>query len=71
MRLLEGNRSHRPLPLEEPPAAGPCDPPANLSAPARHVWLALAPELVAKGLLAPRWSRWLTALHPPLCIILS
>ena len=55
LRLLEGRRAHRPLPVEAPATPGPCDPPEHLSAPAREVWLSLAPELEAKGLLAPRY----------------
>jgi P27 family predicted phage terminase small subunit len=53
LRLLEGNRGKRRVPAEVPPLPGPTDPPANLSAEARAVWLRLAPELVAKRLLAP------------------
>jgi P27 family predicted phage terminase small subunit len=55
LRILEGNRSHRPIPDEPHASSGPCDPPPHLSDGARDVWLALAPELEAKTLLAPRY----------------
>lgn len=55
LRVLEGSRAHRRLPRETPPTPGPCDPPPHLGADARAIWTSLAPELEAKGLLAPRY----------------
>ena len=55
LRVLEGRRAHRPIPVEVPATPGPVDPPEHLAEPSRTVWLALAPELEAKGLLAPRY----------------
>jgi P27 family predicted phage terminase small subunit len=55
LRLLEGNPGKRRIVPETPPERGPCDPPEHLVPAERDVWLRLAPELVAKGLLAPRY----------------
>ena len=58
LRVLEGDRgkSRRTKVRPEPaPAPGPCDPPAHLAPESRAVWECLAPELEAKGLLAPRY----------------
>jgi phage terminase small subunit len=55
LRLLQGNPGKRRIPPEAPPKAGPTGPPPGLSPPAAEVWLRLAPELVAKKLLAPRY----------------
>lgn len=55
LRVLEGNRAHRPLPDEPKATPGPCEPPEHLSDAARLVWDTLADELEVKGLLAPRY----------------
>jgi P27 family predicted phage terminase small subunit len=55
LRILEGNRSHRPLVAETPPAKGDCQPPEHLHSDSAAVWAQLAPELESKGLLAPRY----------------
>lgn len=55
LRILEGNPGKLRVPPEVPPAPGPCDAPAHISADARAIWEAFAPELEAKGLLAPRY----------------
>lgn len=56
LRVLEGNRAHRPVPKEDPPLPGPVDAPAHLSPESRAVWERLAPELEQKGLLRPRYT---------------
>lgn len=53
--MLEGNRAHRPVPKEVPPEPGDCSPPDHLPDAVKAFWTALAPELEAKGLLAPRY----------------
>lgn len=55
LRLLHGNPGKRAIPPETPPSPGPTRPPPGLSPPAAAVWERLAPELVAKKLLAPRY----------------
>lgn len=58
LRLLEGNRGHVKVPSNPEPVAlpGPCsEPPEHLNPEAQSVWRSLAPELEAKGLLAPRY----------------
>jgi P27 family predicted phage terminase small subunit len=55
LRLLTGNPARRPVPPEPSPEKGPTDPPEHLAGEARVVWHRLAPELVAKGLMAPRY----------------
>jgi P27 family predicted phage terminase small subunit len=55
LRILEGNRAHRPIVEETPPDQGDCAPPAHLHADSVAIWKQLAPELESKGLLAPRY----------------
>lgn len=55
LRVLEGNPSKRRIPDEPEAERGPCDAPQHLVTEARAVWQRLAPELEAKGLLAPRY----------------
>ncbi len=56
LKVLEGNLGKRRIVPDPPVEDGPCPPPDGLSAPARAVWARLAPELVAKGLLRPRFT---------------
>jgi len=54
LRLVEGNRGHRPIPTEEPEFSIPDGipaPPSFLDAFAREEWARIAPELFAAGLL--------------------
>ena len=55
LRLLEGNRGRLRIPAEMQIEHGDVEPPETLSAGAREVWDRLAPELVRKLLLAPRF----------------
>lgn len=53
LRIIEGNRSKRPLPKNEPkPRVGIPQPPAQLDAYATAEWNRIAPELEAIGLLS-------------------
>jgi P27 family predicted phage terminase small subunit len=53
LRLIEGNRSKRPLPKNEPhPRSGIPQPPKHLDAYAMAEWNRIAPELEAIGLLS-------------------
>jgi P27 family predicted phage terminase small subunit len=53
LRLIEGNRSKRPLPKNEPkPRIGTPLPPAHLDAYALQEWQRIAPELELIGLLS-------------------
>jgi P27 family predicted phage terminase small subunit len=57
LRVLEGNRAHRPPNAREPkpePKVPSC--PGSLSAEARKIWRRLAPQLHARGLLTD-WDR--------------
>ena len=52
LKVVEGNRGKRRLPEGEPmPAPAELAPPYWLRAPARRVWMELAPEVHAQGLL--------------------
>jgi P27 family predicted phage terminase small subunit len=57
LHVLDGTlRPDRRHGVDEPTAEpGPCDPPAHLSADAAAVWERLSPEMISKGLLAPRY----------------
>jgi P27 family predicted phage terminase small subunit len=53
LRIIEGNRGHRPLPKHEPkPRRGIPQPPAHLDAYARAEWDRITPELDAIGMLS-------------------
>jgi P27 family predicted phage terminase small subunit len=52
LKLIEGNRGHRPLPENEPQPTPDMPPmPAHLDATARAEWERVAPELWATGVL--------------------
>jgi len=54
LRVLEGNREHRPLPKDEPQfAPGVPEMPPSLDADAREEWERVVPELVALNLVTP------------------
>ena len=55
LRVLEGNPGKRRIPAEPTPDRGSVEPPSDLPEPAAAIWRRLAPELEAKGLLAPRY----------------
>lgn len=75
LRVIEGNRGHRPIPQGEPKPTIPADmpeAPALLDAHGREEWDRVAPELYALGLLTVvdqgplaaycmAFSRWKTA----------
>jgi P27 family predicted phage terminase small subunit len=55
LQALKGENRPSRVPTWEPePEPGPTPPPAELSDPARDVWLAYGPELERAGLLRPR-----------------
>jgi P27 family predicted phage terminase small subunit len=75
LRVIEGNRGHRPLNLDEPKFARPPDmpePPSFMDTFGLEEWARVAPELYATGLLTTpdasalagycmAFSRWRTA----------
>lgn len=53
IKILEGNRSHRPLPDREPtPLVGEPEMPRHLTAPARREWRRLVPLLLSMRVLS-------------------
>jgi phage terminase small subunit len=54
IRVLEGNRSRRPLPANEPQyPAGTPDRPSGMTAGGRKIWDTLVSEMAASGVLRP------------------
>jgi P27 family predicted phage terminase small subunit len=51
LKILNGNRGHRPLNQDEPQPTAGCTMPAWLSPTAKSEWRRLAPKLLALGLL--------------------